>query len=352
MSRRFSIFAVLLLLAAPALFAQSNGAPAIHIFGGWAYGRTNGNEYLAGTRQGAFDNLTLALNLAATPVEPLRLEAQFSADIDRGDRETAFDFAFAEWRFSDALRVRAGKMKHPFGIYTEIYDVGTLRPFYSLPQSVYGPTGTFAKAYNGVGVSGFRKLGTRWAVTYDVYAGELDLPIADLSQDVFKTSKNGELGVKNVIGGRAVFETPIDGLSFGASAYRGTIDAAETRVHHRAAGAQIEYVNDRLSLRTEWTDNATGASGEHAGYVEAAWRFTPRWQVAGRLDGVQENRDRTTDGRHNEASIGVNYWFTRQFVVKLSGHHIDGTHFAQPDAVTGRLENQTHLLMFGAQFSF
>jgi hypothetical protein len=351
MSRRFSIFAGLL-LAAPALFAQSNGVPAIHVFGGWAYGRTNGNEYLAGTRQGEFDNLTLALNLAATPVEPLRLEAQVSTEIDRGVRQTAFDFAFAEWRVSDALRIHGGKMKHPFGIYTEIDDVGTLRPFYSLPQSVYGPAGTLAEAYNGVGVSGFRKLGTRWAMTYDVYAGELDLPFADFDREVFQADENGQLDVKNVIGGRAVLETPIDGLSFGASAYRGTMNGLETRVHHQAAGAQLEYLTDRLSLRTEWTENVTGASGEHAGYVEAAWHFTKHWQVAGRFDGVQEKHDRTIDGRHNEASVGVNYWFTRRFVVKLSGHHIDGTHFAQPDAVTGRLQGDTRLLMFGAQFSF
>jgi len=351
MSRRFSIFAGLL-LAAPALFAQSNGAPAIHVFGGWAYGRTNGNEYLAGTHDGELENLDLALNLAAAPVEPLRLEAQFAIDIDRGVRKTLFDYAFAEWRFSDALRVHAGRMKHPFGIYTEIYDVGTLRPFYSLPQSIYGPSGTLAEAYNGVGVSGFRKLGTRWAVTYDVYAGELDLPFADFDHDLFRPDEQGEVDLKNVIGGRAVFDTPIDGLGFGVSAYRGTIKGLETRVHHDAAGAQLEYLTDRLSLRTEWTESSTGASGEHAGYVEAAWRFTPHWQVAGRFDGVQEKRDRTIDGRHNEASVGVNYWFTRQFVVKLSGHHIDGTHFAQPDAVTGRLDGDTRLLMFGAQFSF
>lgn len=352
MSRRFSILAVLLLLAAPALFAQSNDATAIHVFGGWAYGRTNGNEYLAGTRQGELDNLTLALNLAATPVERLRLEAQVFADIDRGVGETAFDYAFAEWRFSDALRVHAGRMKHPFGIYTEIYDVGTLRPFYSLPQSVYGPAGTLAEAYDGGGVSGFRKLGTRWAMTYDVYAGKLHLPFADFDADVLPGNEDGELDVKQVIGGRAVVETPVDGLSFGASAYRGTIDARERRVRHMAAGGQIEYVTDRLSLRTELTGNRSGASSEHAGYVEAAWRFTRHWQVAGRYDGVQEKNDRTIDGRHNETAVGVNCWFTRRFVVKLSGHHIDGTHFAQPDPVTGRLKSHTNLLMFGAQFSF
>ena len=52
------------------------------------------------------------------------------------------------------------------------------------------------------------------------------------------------------------------------------------------------------------------------------------------------------------ATVGVNYWLTRRFVVKLSGHHIAGTHFVLPDAATGRLNGDTRLLMFGAQFSF
>lgn len=344
--------AILFLLAAPALHAQSAGPVALHVFGGWAYGKTNGNEYLTGTRDGELDNVDLALNLSAAPVAPLRLEAQLFADINRGVKETAIDYAFGEWRFSDALRVRAGRIKHPFGIYTEIYDVGTLRPFYSLPQSVYGPAGTLAEAYNGVGAAGFRKLGTRWSVTYDVYAGELDLPFADFHRELATADEEGEIDVKNVVGGRAVFETPVDGLSFGASAYRGTIFTPETRIQHAAAGVQVEYLTDHLSFRSEWTRNRTGGNGEQAGYVEAAWHLTPHWQVAGRLDGVREDSDRSMDGRHHEISAGVNYWFTRQFVAKLSGHHVHGTHFAQPDAVTGRLRTQTKLVTFGAQFSF
>jgi hypothetical protein len=87
------VFAAALSFLAATLFAQQpNGAPALHVFGGWAY-----------------------------------------------------DYGFAEWRFSDALRLHAGRMKHPFGIYSEIFDVGTLRPFYTLSQSVYGAQVDYAK---------------------------------------------------------------------------------------------------------------------------------------------------------------------------------------------------------------
>jgi Phosphate-selective porin O and P len=339
-------FLVFLFFIVPAAHAQQ-----LHVFGGWAYGKTNGNAYLAGTHAGAFDSADLALNVAASPVEALRLEGQFAVDVERGVQTTSIDYAFAEWRVSDAARLRVGRLKHPFGIYTEIYDVGTLRPFFALPQAVYGPVGTLAEAYNGVGLSGFRKLGT-WSVSYDVYAGELDLPYTDFDDYILDGGHGAKLDVRNVLGGRAVVETPVDGLSFGASTYTGAIDSGSARLVHKAAGAQVEYLTDRLSLRGEWIANRTGTLGEHAGYAEAAWRFTPRWQAAVRFDGLQEVHDRTASGRHNETSAGINYWFTRHFVVKLSAHHIDGTHLMLPNPATGSTMRETHALMFGSQFSF
>jgi len=334
-------FVLLLFFVVPAAYAQQ-----LHVFGGWAYGRTNGNEYLAGTHGGSYDNADLALNLAATPVERLRLEGQLAVDVERGVQTASIDYAFAEWRISDAARLRVGRLKHPFGIYTEIYDVGTLRPFFELPQAVYGPIGTLAEAYNGVGLAGFRKLG-KWSVSYDVYAGELDLPYTDFNEKI-ATSADDKLDVKNVLGGRAVVETPVDGLSFGASTYTGSIQ----HLVHKAAGAQVEYLTDRVSLRGEWIANRTGTFAEHAGYAEGAWRFTTHWQGAMRYDGLQEASDRTAAGRHNETTLGFNYWFTRRFVVKLSAHHVDGSHLMLPNATSGVLLRHTHALMFGSQFSF
>jgi hypothetical protein len=243
-------------------------------------------------------------------------------------------------------------MKHPFGIYTEVFDVGTLRPFYALPQAVYGPVGTLAEAYSGVGVSGFRKLGSKWSVSYDVYAGKLDLPYDDFGSRQ-TAAKGATLKVKSVVGGRAVFDTPVEGLHIGGSAYGGTIESSSLHQRHTAAGVQAEYVADRLSLRSELTANSNGSEGEHAGYLECGWRFTPHWQGAVLVDALRENIDGGADGsRHQEVGVGINYWFTPQFVLKLSAHHVDGFHLAGPDPVSGLTKKNTDLLMFGAQFSF
>lgn len=63
--------------------------------------------------------------------------------------EIKLDFAFGEWAFSDALKFRMGKVKCPFGIYSEVFDVGTIRPFYALPQAIYGAPGIVTKSYFG-----------------------------------------------------------------------------------------------------------------------------------------------------------------------------------------------------------
>ena len=62
-------------------------------------------------------------------------------------------------------------------------------------------------------------------------------------------------------------------------------------------------------------------------------------------------------GRDEDAAAGLNYWFSPQFVVKLSYHHVDGNRFARPEEAgetlrSGGLDSHTNLVALGAQFSF
>ena len=113
----------------------------LHGFGSWAYGRTDGNDYLAGSDGGRYDDASFTLNLVAAPVDHLRIVGQPDWRDEPEGTHIKLDYAFAEWTFSDKLHLRAGKVKQPFGISTEVFAVGTLRPFTELPQAVYGPAG-------------------------------------------------------------------------------------------------------------------------------------------------------------------------------------------------------------------
>ena len=166
--------------------AAGAGADAveIHGYGGWAYGRNDaeGVTYLASSHEGEADYVNLALAFVSHASDRVYINAQVWWEAEPGEEEKALvDYAFGEWRFSDALRLRMGQVKHPYGIYTEVFDVGTIRPFFWLAQSVYGPTGTVAESYHGLGLTGSGFADSGLEFEYDLYAGEMCVEVTDLS---------------------------------------------------------------------------------------------------------------------------------------------------------------------------
>ncbi len=351
---------------APALAHAQETVPRVdvHGFGSWAYGRTDENVYLAGQPGGNYANSSFALAVASQPSDRLRVRGQFELHQEAAT-EIELDYVFAEWRFSDAARLRVGKVKQPFGISSEVADVGTLRPFLDLPQAVYGPVGLTGESYEGVGVTGSRPLG-RWAVSYDAYGGGLLVEEAMGPEDLLRGEPVGGATAeiaKNVLGGRLVVHTPVDGLSFGVSANRG--DAADSRVRW-VVGGQAEYLSGPWSIRSEYAHKEV--RDDHVGdafYLEAARRFGPHWQAAAQYDRLAatlpgvETPVAPSLLDHEEVAVGLNYWFNAALVLKLSYHRVDGNRLAAPEAnelaavvASGRLQKRTNLFQFGAQFSF
>jgi hypothetical protein len=358
------------------------GDVEIHGFGGWAYGETDGNAYLVGTADGQYDNGEFALNVAAEPVEKISVVAQIRGEAGAGEDMFELDYAFAAYSFSDRLNLRLGRVKHPFGLYGEIYDVGTLRPFYTLPQSIYGPNGYTARAYNGVGVGGIVEIGAEWALQYDVYAGQIEgdftTPgLMTTSEDLFlQPEVNFGFRVDKTLGARLEISTPLNGLSFGLSGFRGDdntdLDVGlEPDATREVALASVEYLSPRWSIRGEWGTMKRDIDFEgEGGYVEAAFRLTDAWQVAARYDTLEVTLPSTDLSNlppvfaqlldHDELALGVNYWFSPGFVVRLSYQQVEGNRHAfleTPEAVlemlmTGTLEDSTELVVLGAQFSF
>lgn len=340
----------------------------LHGFGSWTFGDTNVNRYLAGEPDREYRNTTLGLSVDANPSERLRVVGQaFWRNTDEGTKAD-FDYAFAEWKFSDSFRLRAGQVKMPFGIYSEVARIGTLRPFLDLPQGVYGPIGLTGEHYRGVGITGRKALGTRWALAYDAYGGGMVLeeflpPEAFLLGEPTDVSTEFE-ETNDLIGARIVLETPVDGLRFGSSAYTGK----ETGVNARRTvyGFQAEYATGPWSLRSEFAHETVKDDLKVDGfYVEAAYRLSPHWQVAAQYDhltsAVFEAPDPAVPSLldHEEFAVGLNYWFSPGFALKLDYHRVDGNRFAAPDleefaetVESGRLNTKTNLVQFGAQFSF
>jgi hypothetical protein len=364
-----AVLAVSLLAAVPARAVDvADGTLSVNGFGQAGYGRTNGNTFLVGNEEGQYQNSTLALTVTARPAERLTVAGQLFFD---ASGEAAADWAFAEWSASDLLRLRVGKIKQPLGLSMEVLDVGTLRPFFTLPVSIYGPANMGAEAYYGAGITGEAELGA-WGLGYDLYGGEIvmhmyqpfELAVAAPGGPWdFSTAEHEEANARNVIGGRVTLTTPLDGLSFRASAFSGTRTEIEggtavEKLRTTVVGVSAEYAVDRFALRGELFRESEGDfETAVAGYVEGAAFVTERLQLAARVEGLQLDAEDFTGPpsllRHREAAVGVNYWLRPELVFKVSFHAIKGNRFAVPSgAASGPLPDRTNLVIAGAQLSF
>lgn len=348
---------------------ESEQSVVIHGFGGWAYGKTDVNHYLTGTPDGEYDNANLSLNVSKRASERLAIVGQVEWFDNQGEVDVEFDYAFAEWKVNDALKLRVGRVKQPFGISSEVFDVGTLRPFYELPQVLYGPSGILGEAYVGVGLTGSKAGKTGWGVAYDVYFGGQNLEEYLPPEALLRGEPVGEFNAaeiertRDLVGGRIVLETPVQGLRFGASGYTGHEIGSNRRTGY---GFHGEYLAAGWSLRSEFAHESVADDvTARAFYGEAAYHFGAHWQAAlqyGRLTTSLAGVDAGTFPslrEHKELAVGLNCWVTPEFVLKLSYHRVDGNRFAGPPvdaladtAQSGALATRTNLVLAGAQFTF
>src|SRR5512132_2211463 len=146
----------------------ADGKLALAGFGGWGVGFTNNkNEYVIASGTGTHQRADFGLVIGARPFDQLSIIAQAFFTAGGKGSTTEVDWAFGEWRFSDSLKLRAGRVKMPLGLFGEIPDIGTLRPLFLLPQSIYGNGETMSEACNGVGLTGSVELPRAWGLVYD-----------------------------------------------------------------------------------------------------------------------------------------------------------------------------------------
>jgi hypothetical protein len=368
-----SVYTAVLVTAATApLHGQSlSPAVAVHGFGSWAFGRTGDNVFLNGTPEGEFRRVSMALNLSARVEDKLTIHAQGELREDEDATRTTLSFAFAEYAMSDRLRLRVGQVKHPFGLYTEVFTVGTLRPFLELPQGFYGPIGFAGESYRGLGLSGTVESG-RWGLAYDLYGGGNDLQKFAAPEEYYAGStlqdvaeETEDQSTRNVVGGRLVVNTPVAGLSVGASSYTGILN--EPAANRRTViAAQIEYRSDRLTIAAEGAhEDQVRDEVATGGYVQVAYKVRPRWQVAAQGDyltnrffGVESTNTPSLQ-YHKEAALALDYWVSSALVIKAEYHRVNGNRFSMPHPENllsvlsaNELRTATHLFQFGGQFSF
>jgi hypothetical protein len=331
----------------------------IHGFGDWVYGRTDGNLFLSGDNDGNYGDASFGLNVRYDVSDRIVVVGQVAfehangatGEAGGGAGRTTLDYAFGQYTANDKLHFRFGRTYHPFGLYGEIRDIGTARPFIERPPEIYGDLEIISGSLEGLDVYGDVLQSWPWRLHYDVYAGATELPVAEAGEAETHIDT-----MKSVIGGRLAFETPVDGLRFAVSAFQGTREDSDER--HRSEALSIEYGNDKWLVRGEVAQHTESPEGERvrSAYVEGAFRVAGPWQITARWGGVRQHGGAPVDPTflsHRATGVGVNYWLDPRVVLKAEYHMVRGNRLALPDSDNGgQIRHKTRAFQAGVQFSF
>lgn len=380
---KYYITIVILICSFRLTYAQEQESTiAINGYGGWAMAFTDGNTYLGGNEDGGFDELQFAINSTASPIERLTITGQINWYSQAQKFETEIAFAFAEWVFSERLKLRIGRVKHVFGIYSEIYSVGTIRPFFSLPQGIYGHSDIVAEGFNGIGFTGAHFfINSHWGIQYDAYWGQFDYKAFEIwdffsiDEEDAKTVAAEEFVFERArsFGGRINIFSGIPGLKYGFSGYYGINDFGENEGETEnttrfVIGLHFEYLADKIWSRSEFArlsdQEADNKDLVNTAYAELGYKISPQIQLAAGFDFSEADKPEFVNTEfssyleHKDWAIGANYWFSPNFVVKSALHLVDGNRYALNKELLfnaesdDKLKETTRLFQLGAQFSF
>jgi hypothetical protein len=219
-----------LLVAAIVWFAFSAAAAAqeyaaapdlrafqVHAFVSQGFLLTTDNNYLARSTKGSFEFTEVGINITKPLTDKLRVGMQlFARDLGPlGNYSAKFDWFYIDYRFADWLGLRAGRVKIPFGLYNEVNDVDSARTSVLLPQSLYpAQNRDYLLAQTGVELYGRLPPGAAGTLEYRLYTGTIFLDSKNVPGNPYQVA---DLRVPFLVGGRLMWEAPIDGLRMGGS---------------------------------------------------------------------------------------------------------------------------------------
>lgn len=337
----------------------------VHGFVSQGFILSNANNYLAKSRRGSFEFSEVGLNFTKSLSDNLRAGMQiFVRDLGPlGNYRPQFDWFYLDYRFADWLGFRAGRTKLPFGLYNETSDVDAARVPILLPPALYPQENReFLLAQTGAELYGYVPIGAAGAIDYRVYGGTIFLATTSLAAPGLTLN---EVDVPYVLGGRAMWVTPLEGLSLGGSVQllrldlKLSVDAATAqaledaglvppgfdgnmsiRAPVKLGVASIEYSAHDISLAAEFSrwrvDSAlrpkagTGPDPHQTQtrwYVMGSYRVAP-WFTPGAYYSVfdlgQPGRQ-TRANYQQDAAVTFRYDLTPNWIAKLEGHYMRGT---------------------------
>jgi hypothetical protein len=184
------------------------------------------NDYLGSAARGSLELFEGGINFSTEVVDRLRVGLQlFARDVGAlRDASPRIDWAFIDHRWRTWLGLRAGIIKMPFGLYNEYVDIDAARLPILLPESVYPVRNRdVLLSHRGFSLYGNHAIGggSGGELEYQAWLGTLAIPRNAL--DISGATLD-DVYTKYVTGGQLFWRPPLDGLRFGATALRASID--------------------------------------------------------------------------------------------------------------------------------
>jgi hypothetical protein len=313
------------------------------------------NYLLPHTKRGSFDVTEVGLNVTKTMTDRLRLGVQLFGGgfVSTGAYNAKLDWFYFDYRWRDWLGIRAGRVKLPFGLYNEINDVDSARLPILLPQATYPATSrNFLLAQTGAELYGYLGSPQLGALEYRLYGGTI--VIDPITSNPAQTLRN--IDFPYVVGGRLMWETPLEGLRAGGSVQVLRLDTdlqnargvATLRVPAWLSMGSLEYSAHDWLIAAElgrWRSKVDSSNpmafpeqpwtNSDRFYGMVAYRVAPLLQVGAyysryykainpNLPPEQQLRSNRENHQHDVAGT-LRFDINDHWLVKLEGHFMKGT---------------------------
>jgi hypothetical protein len=327
------------------------GGVEMHGFVSQGFWITRGNDYLDDdTTDGSFEFSEVGLNFTTQLTDTLRTGVQlFANDLGpSGDYKPLVDWFYLDYRPLDWLGIRAGRLKIPYGLYNEIQDIDSARVPVLLPQSVYPlQTREVLFAQTGAELYGFWRLGdSAGGLEYRLFGGTMYLDADALTPP--GAGFELAMDVPHVVGGRLLWETPLDGLRVGGSAqalrlettvFAPGIEPFVIENNGWSAVASLEYTVADWLFSAEYSRWGVDQSSDapdlsppikevsERAYVMASYQLTD-WVSPGAHYSVLYPDTEQRSGRENrqhDVAVSFRFDINAHWLAKLEGHFMSGT---------------------------
>lgn len=323
-----------------------------------------GNEFLAASKSGSVEFSEAALNFTKQLTDDLRTGLQlFVHDLGPfGNFRPEVDWYYLDYRRYDWLGVRVGRIKVPFGLYNELNDIDVARVPILLPQSIYqADHREYLFAQTGGEVYGDIPLGPAGSLEYRAYGGTLPDELVG-GRPPPPGITVSDVRVPYVYGGRLLWETPLAGLTAGASGQAVRFDAdyvfdpavvaalqaamvlpadqtPDVPVKFRVSRwiASLQYAAYDLDVSAEYS-RWTGEFYSRAPaifppktvneryYLMASYRldwFTPGIYYSGYFPNVEQRKGK--ENYTHDLAVTTRFDLNAHWLLKLEGHYARGT---------------------------